>query len=211
MRPYQHAVSSAIALGGQWNEYLAIHEFIDSTKVACSDIRHRMILHSVDFGGTLARMAFPDCGKVEQAVIQHVVEDMGEARTLSGWLEHCRSSQLPRIYPGALPIDPERIIAGEAARFGYQFERQIRQAWGLLALPMTFAPTFGVEALCIVCNSFGPALVRQLLGPPIQINGMFFDSALCAERMIHGIYRAVPPMNAVVHCLSTSYQGKAGA
>lgn len=211
MRTYQHAVSSAVALGGQWNDYLAIHEFIDSTKVACSDIRHRMILHSIDFGGALARMAFPDYGKVEQVVIQHVVEDVREARTLSGWLEHCRSSQLPRIYPGALPIDPERIIAGETAQFGYQYEMQIRQVWGLLALPMTFAPTFGVEALCIVCNPFGPALVRRLLGPTIQVNGLFFDPAFCAERMIYGIYSAVPPMNAVVHSLSSSHQGEAGA
>lgn len=211
MRPYLHAMSSAASLGGQWDDYLAIHEFIDSTKMACPDIRHRMILHSVDFGGALLRMAFPDCDKVEQLVIQHVTEDIGEARTLSGWLEHCRSSQLPRIYPGALPINSERIIAGESARFGLYYEVQIRQVWGLLASPMTFAPTFGLEALCILCNSFGPALVRRLLGPAIQVNGLFFDPALCAERMIHGIYRAVPPMNAVVQSLSSSHQGKVGA
>lgn len=207
MRPYQHAVSSAVIFGGQWNDYVSIHEFIDSTKVACSDIRHRMILHSVDLGGALARMAFPHCDQVDQIVSQHVFEDVGESRTLSSWLEHCQRSSLPRIYPGALPFDPERIITRETTQFGRQYEQQIRQVWSLLGSPMIFAPGFGVEALCIVCNSFGPALVRRLLGPPVEIGGRFFDPALCAERMIYSIYRAVPPMITVVHSLSPSYRG----
>lgn len=211
MRPYQHAMSSAAAFGGQWHDYLPIHEFIDSTKAACPDTRHRMILRSVDLGGALAQMAFPECGQVEQVVAQHVIEDLGEARTLSGWLEHCRTSQFPRIYPGALSLDPERVIAATATRFGCRYETQIRQVWSLLASPMTFAPGFGVQAMCVLCNSFGPALVRRILGPPTGSDGVFFDPALCAERMIYGIYRAVPPMNAVVHSLSPSHQGRAGA
>jgi hypothetical protein len=46
MRPYLHAISSASQRGGHWQDYLAVHEFLDSTKASCPDIRHRMILHS---------------------------------------------------------------------------------------------------------------------------------------------------------------------
>lgn len=208
MRPYQHAVNSAAAFGGKWSDYLPVHEFIDSTKAACSDMRHRMILHSNDFGVALARLAFPDREDVERVVAQHILEDVGQARTLSDWLGHCRRSQLPRIHPAALPIDPERIVASETAHFGFEHERQICQVWSLLSLPMSLAPAFGVDALCVICNSFGPSLIRRLVGLPIQINDSFFDPAFCAERMIYGIYHSIPPMIAIVYSLSSSHQGK---
>jgi hypothetical protein len=59
MRPYQHARSSTAQSGRKWVEDLPIHALIDSTKAAFPDLRHRMILHSVDLGGELAARAFP--------------------------------------------------------------------------------------------------------------------------------------------------------
>jgi hypothetical protein len=206
MRPYQHAVSSAAALGGRWQDYLAIHEFLDSTKAACSDMRHRMILHSVDFGGALTAMFFPDRDDIDRIVRQHVVEDIGAARTLSEWLQLCRRAQMPRFHPEGLPIDAERMVAEETRRSGIRDDTYIRKICALLMLPMTFAPAFGPDALCVLGNSFGPALVRRLIGPPIAIDGTIFDPALCAERMIYGLYRAVPPMTAIVHTLQSSHQ-----
>jgi hypothetical protein len=209
MRPYLHAVSSADALGGQWQDYLAIHEFLDSTKVACSDIRHRMILHSVDFGAALARMLFPDRGDIDLIVRQHVFEDIGEARTLSDWLQFCRRTHLPRFHPTTLPIDAERMVIDETLCSGIRDDTRVRQVCALLMLPMTFAPAFGPDALCVLGNSFGPALVRRIIGPPIEIDGTIFDPALCAERMIYGFYRAVPSMTAIVHTLQSSNQSEA--
>lgn len=208
MRPYQHAVSSAAAFGGRWQDYLAIHEFIDSTKVACCDSRHRMILHSVDFGAALTRMLFPERDDIDLIVRQHVFEDVGAARNLSDWLYHCRRAQMPRFRPDALPFDPERMIAEEFPRSGVQDVEHVRQVLALLMLPMKFAPAFGADAFCILGNSFGPALVRRLLGPAIEVGGMIFDPALSAERMIYDVYRAVPPMTAIVHTLQSSHQNE---
>ncbi|WP_461191125.1 DUF6915 family protein [Bradyrhizobium sp. UFLA06-06] len=206
MRPYQHAISSARALGGRWQDYLAVHEFLDSTKAACADMRHRMILHSVDFGTAIARTAFPDRDDVDQLVRQHVVEDLGESRTLSDWLRYCRRPHLPRFYPEALPIDNERIIADETSRSGISHDAPVRQVCALLLMPLTFASDFGADALCVLGNSFGPGLVRRLIGPPIDVDGKVFDPALSAERIIFGWYRAVPPMVAVVHTLRSRQQ-----
>jgi len=206
MRPFQHALNSARGTDGCWEEYLPVHEFIDSTKVACSDIRHRMILHSVDFGAAVARMAFPERTDVDALMRRHVIEDLGEARTLSDWLKHCHRTHLPRLYPRALPVDVDRMIADEVARLGVSDDTLVRRVGGLLALPMTFAGDFGWEAMSILCNSFGPALVRRIIGAPVKVDGAIVDPALCAERMICGLYKAIPPVTAVVCALGTSHQ-----
>jgi len=45
MTPYKHAQISQKRWGGEVEDYLLIHEFIDSTKTLCADNRHR-ILHT---------------------------------------------------------------------------------------------------------------------------------------------------------------------
>lgn len=59
MRPWQHARSSA-GKDGDWVADLPIHEFMDSTKAACPDLRHRMVLHNTDLGPELAARLFPE-------------------------------------------------------------------------------------------------------------------------------------------------------
>ncbi len=44
-KPYIHAQSSARIFGGKAKDYLDIHEFIDSSKEAFSDLRHRALTH----------------------------------------------------------------------------------------------------------------------------------------------------------------------
>jgi len=46
MKPHLHARLSVKKHGGKLEDYLAIHEFIDSSKVAVADVRHRAMLHS---------------------------------------------------------------------------------------------------------------------------------------------------------------------
>lgn len=204
MRPYRHAMSSAARFGGTWQDYLAVHEFIDSTKACCADARHRMILHSVDLGSALAKIAFPERLDTDLLIRQHVIEDLGCARTLAEWLERCRRPKLPRLHPDAVPVDVDRIIAEEIAAVGEAAGNWVRNVCALLTLPMTLAPDFGPESLCILANSFGPQLVRRLIGPPTEIGGICFDPALCAERIIFRLYRSIPPMTAVVYAQISS-------
>jgi hypothetical protein len=198
-------MSSASRFGGRWQDYLAVHELIDSTKACCADPRHRMVLHSVDFGAAVARVAFPDRRDTDALVRQHVIEDLGSGRTLDQWLGLCRRAKLPRLFPGVLPLDVERLIAEEVELVGSAARDEIATVCSLLTLPMTFAPNFGAESLCILGISFGPALVRRILGPAREIGSVIFDPALCAERLVYRLYRAVPPMTAVVQALSSSH------
>lgn len=97
MDSHIHAKNSAKKFGGVYTDYLAIHEFMDSSKAHIADMRHRALLHS-SFGCFLVERAFGDYetlpdGKIFKAPYitnsegkkvgvrdiaeQHIIEDMG--------------------------------------------------------------------------------------------------------------------------------------
>lgn len=84
MSPWVHAKNSAKKWGGSPENYLPIHEFLDSTKLHETNWSHRMILHNT-FGVGLCEQLFGpiiinDEGKeveVRYIAIQHIQEDFG--------------------------------------------------------------------------------------------------------------------------------------
>jgi hypothetical protein len=215
MRPYQDARASAARSGREWVEDLAIHELIDSSKAAFADLRHRIILHSVDLGAELAARAFPERPDAREVVRRHVIEDLGHPRTVGDWLGHCNLHRLPRPHPGSVPIDEEALIEAEGERQALANDEGPRAVLEILKLPVKLAPEHGDAAWSVLCNSFGPCLVRQILGPPREIRGIngapaIFDAAWCAEAMIFGIYRTIPELRSVVMALRTSHQREQG-
>lgn len=101
MKPYEHALVSVKKFGGIPEDYLAIHDFIDSSKSAHPDMRHRAILHSA-FGiyvvervfGTVVLVTDPITPlapkrrivQVRDVAEQHVIDDMGRIPTLEEYL-----------------------------------------------------------------------------------------------------------------------------
>ena len=85
--PIDHARSSAKKFGGTFDEYLAIHEFMDSTKSGHSDNRHRMFTHNSWFISTegplvkvFGREFINSAGRrvlVHEVGQQHCLEDFG--------------------------------------------------------------------------------------------------------------------------------------
>ena len=93
--PYYHAKSSARKFGGAWEDYIAVHEWFDSTKSAYANIRHRAILHS-SFGIYICQQVFgevivrkSDGKEIPTRLIaeQHVIEDIGFIPSPEQWLE----------------------------------------------------------------------------------------------------------------------------
>lgn len=83
--PYHHSRSSARRFGGEWRDYIQVHEFFDQTKAHIADSRHRLILHN-SFGIFLCEQLFgititrtSDGKEVPTRLIaeQHVLEDFG--------------------------------------------------------------------------------------------------------------------------------------
>lgn len=80
--------------GGKQEDYLAIHEFFDSSKIAVPDVRHRAMLHSA-WGIYLLEKVFGSQiinsdGKqvsVRDLGEEHVIQDLGFIPTMEDWLK----------------------------------------------------------------------------------------------------------------------------
>jgi len=90
----EHAKTSALKFGGKADDYIAIHEKMDSTKIAYGKAQHRCIFHST-FGIYLVEDIFgrtiknSDGKEIYSRDIaeQHVIEDLGFIPSLSDWLD----------------------------------------------------------------------------------------------------------------------------
>lgn len=95
MKPHLHANASVGYFGGKPEDYLAIHNFIDSSKAHFSDIRHRALLHN-GFGCFLAEQLYGvtitnSGGKivsVRDVAEKHIMEDLGRIPSVQDYLQH---------------------------------------------------------------------------------------------------------------------------
>jgi hypothetical protein len=93
-KAWVHAQSSAKRWGGTPEDYIAIHERMDSTKSAHAEVTHRCVFHSA-FGIYIVEEIFGrfltnSDGKqvfVRDIAEQHVLEDLGFIPSLSDWLK----------------------------------------------------------------------------------------------------------------------------
>lgn len=84
-KPYIHSVSSAKKFGGVPEDYLDIHNLMDSSKSAMADVRHRTLTHNAWFIGDVVEKVYGSVrtnsdGKVysvRDIAEQHVLEDYG--------------------------------------------------------------------------------------------------------------------------------------
>lgn len=84
-KPFIHAKSSAKKFGGRPDEYLPIHEFLDASKSAVADNRHRALTHNSWFLSVVLERVFGATIRnsngrevsVREVGEQHVLEDYG--------------------------------------------------------------------------------------------------------------------------------------
>lgn len=94
MKPFIHSKSSAKKYGGHPEDYLDIHDFMDSSKAALADVRHRAILHSA-FGCFVVEKVFGttrvnSAGKTystRDIAEDHCIEDLGFIPTVEHWFK----------------------------------------------------------------------------------------------------------------------------
>src|SRR5271156_6239239 len=84
-KPLLHSISSAKKFGGKWEDYISLHEFLDSSKGVIADNRHRALTHNSWFLSVVIERVFGvtiqnSAGKtisVRDVAEQHVIEDLG--------------------------------------------------------------------------------------------------------------------------------------
>jgi hypothetical protein len=206
MRPWHHARATAATAERRWTDDLDIHEFLDISKVAFPDLRHRIILHSSDFGAALTALAFPERPDAAAIARAHIRQDLGCDMTLREWLAKCDPKHLPRRHKRSAPLDREVYSTREAARQKLADPRPAMHVWDILTLPIRFAEDMADSAWCILANALGPMIVRRIIGPPREIPGahgraVVFDPAWCAEGMIYSSFRHIPQVSTVATAL----------
>lgn len=84
-KPFIHAKNSARKFGGKPEEYISIHDFMDSSKGAFPDNRHRALTHNAWFLSNIIEKVFGHTIKIStgrevstrEIAEQHVLEDYG--------------------------------------------------------------------------------------------------------------------------------------
>lgn len=117
-KPYIHALSSAKRYGGVPSDYMAIHEFMDQSKGAIADNRHRAMTHNSWFIMTVIPRVFgevfvreSDYKPISSRDIaeQHVLEDYNGKFVPSasdflnliewqGWMQNGKGDAVPDSY-----------------------------------------------------------------------------------------------------------------
>lgn len=92
MKPLQHAQISQKTHGGKWQDYIAVHSFLDSSKAACAHFKHRFLLHhqeGIELGAQIfgANLTTSENKTIEtrQILIEHLIEDVGRIVSVEDW------------------------------------------------------------------------------------------------------------------------------
>jgi len=92
-KPYFHAQSSAKKYGGTWEDYMEIHEFMDSSKAAFPDNRHRALTHNAWFVGVVLPRVFGETFRRKSDNKVVCTRDIGE--------QHCLEDYKFKFMPSA--------------------------------------------------------------------------------------------------------------
>jgi hypothetical protein len=95
--PYHHALSSVRIWGGRVEDYQAIHNWFDASKMILADFRHRALRHHAEgifmaetiFGSTIT-LATGRVIPVRWIGEQHVREDLGFIPSFADWVKAIR-------------------------------------------------------------------------------------------------------------------------
>lgn len=92
MKPLQHAQISQKTHGGKWQDYIAVHSFLDSSKAACAHFKHRFLLHhreGIELGARIygASLTTSENKTIEtrRILTEHLIEDVGRIVSVEDW------------------------------------------------------------------------------------------------------------------------------
>ena len=145
----KHSLLSKKKFGGDANDYMTLHKFMDSSKLFSFDVRHRILLHNT-YGIHICIQKFGDIltnsdGQtmlIRDVAAEHCKEDlMGVVPTLNQWLKYVDDSLTGMIRP----LNPSDKILKEFVQ---------------MPLVMSGLKT----SLMITHSNFGVYLANEILG-----------------------------------------------
>lgn len=103
MNPYHHALSSSKKFGGLPEDYQAIHDWFDESKMMYANFRHRALRHHAEgcymaeriFGHTISTSNGKNI-PTRWVAEQHILEDMGFIPSMQDWLSNIQAQEWMR-------------------------------------------------------------------------------------------------------------------
>ncbi len=174
MKPLQHAQISQKTYGGFWQDYIAVHNFLDSSKAACAHFKHRFLLHHAEgielgvriLGETLTNSENKQI-ETRRLLTDHLIEDVGRVVTIEDWardlLPDASNSFYNLLAKKRASIEADRV-PGENESFGAfnLSEKDRAAARNFLAFPLKNSAH--PAALIVSHNSFAVFLAERLFG-----------------------------------------------
>ncbi|MGE0056156.1 MAG: hypothetical protein AB7S74_18325 [Hyphomicrobium sp.] len=183
-----------------------MHEFIDSAKTACPDLRHRIVLHNCDLGVTLTKLAFPERPDCALIVCEHIRQDLGAVPALIDWMA---TAERPFRVRWRKPNDHD-VVREACDKLGLHDEAPVREVLAILTAATPFVDEHEDFGRAILMNNFGPSLVRRLLGAPRVIHqqgqkDVVFDASWIAEGIIVANFGQIPLLGDILAPFSGRY------
>ncbi len=209
MKPLQHAEITAHRYGGDWQDWIAIHNWIDRSKAIWPSMQHRIFLHS-DFGEWLAvkihgeAVSSKSGGAISARNLfrDHQVEDLGRVVTLSEWLREVDAAYWTRRRksPRRLEQIRESPAEGLASQWG-GVPCDYLELIDFFDKPRELAPDNPDAATLITHNSFGIFLAEELLGTIITLtetdnfrqSQRIISTRSAAEDLVYARIGSIPP------------------
>lgn len=174
MKPLQHAQISAKTYGGQWQNYIEVHNFLDSSKAAGAHFKHRFLLHHAEgielgvriYGEVLTNSENKQI-KTKRLLIDHLIEDVGSIVRVEDWARDLLPNRGDSFYKflekkraqietGNIPGENELLTAFDIS------EKDRAAVKTFLAFPLENSAHAG--ALLVSHNSFAIFLAERILG-----------------------------------------------
>lgn len=174
MKPLQHAQISQKTYGGKWQDYVEVHSFLDSSKVACAHFKHRFLLHHQEgielgveiFGESVINS---DAQKIStgRLLSDHLIEDVGRVVTVDDWggaLFPKRNDSFYKFLARRRDQVENDKVHGENELL-HAFNLKQEDVIGIKAfLNRPLESSSHPSALLITHNSFGVFLAEKLFG-----------------------------------------------
>lgn len=174
MKPLQHAQISRKTHGGCWQDYIAVHSFLDSSKAACAHFKHRFLLHhreGIELGARIlgASVVNSENKAIETRRIlsEHLIEDVGKVVSVEDWARDLLPKKNDPFYKflakKRASIEADRI-AGENELLGaFNLSEDTRAAVKkFLRFPLENSAH--PAALLVSHNSFAVYLAERIFG-----------------------------------------------
>lgn len=194
MKPLQHAQISAKTYGGVWTDYIELHNFLDLSKAACAQFKHRFLLHHAE-GIELAVRLFGEQitnskGRtipIRQILTNHLIEDVGSVVTIEDWANGLMPKKDTPFYQflakKRAQIEADEIRGETELLNAFNLsDEDIFAIKAFLAFPLK--QSTHPAAILFSHNSFAIFLAEKLLGVALTKNSNHTNRANAKKQLV---------------------------